>query len=184
MQYTLNPSTARIDKVVKLYYPHKGRETSFTFEYERGQPTNIIEHGFSDPVDLAWYGVGWGEGTDETRKQSPFIDDAQRGVYPVFSASPQFSSVSAQAILDANTEGFFERRRRPERVPVTRVDPDSEPRGGTYEIGDIMRVRIDDGYASSDARRRLVGWKHTHDASPVLEWAVPLGDDPAADEVF
>ncbi len=185
MTYTINPATNRIDKALKLYYPRKGRETGYTFEYERDAETNVVAHGFADPVDFAWLGNGWGEGSDATKLRSEYLDDTLVGIYPPFSTSPSFSSVSEQATLDANTEGFFERRRRPRRIPVTRVDATRYPRWGTYTLGDIMRVEIADGIASTSGRFRLTGWKVDADSPTVdLTWADPLGDDPAEDEVF
>lgn len=149
MQYQLNVATNRIDKAIRLRYPRRGRTTNFVFEYRRGERTNVLQRGFADPVGFAWAGDGWGSGNDDTRLRSSYVDAALRGIYPPYDAAPSWD-VSVQATLDEHTVAAFDRSRRPRRVPVVNVDPDSYPKWGDYELGDVVGLRIDDGYGSTD----------------------------------
>jgi hypothetical protein len=166
MEYTINESTDRIDKQIRLSYPFRGRDTGFLFEYEPTLPGNVIARGFADPVTLAWTGDGWGSGNDQTRLRSPYVDEAQRGVYPPYDGAPVFSTETIQSALDAETQGFFNRVNGPHRAPVLRVDPDLDPTWGTYGLGDIVRARIVDGYGSEDGTRpwRIIGRRVDVDA--------------------
>jgi len=184
MQYVLNPLTNRVDKTLKLYYPTKGRETGFIFEYDRSPGlTNVIERGFGDAVNFAWAGDGWGAtpsgGNEAARLRAPFIDQTQRGQYPPYDAAPSWSTVSEQTTLNQLTEAMFLRTKLPNRVPVIRVDPDAYPQWGDYDLGDIVCVTIDDGYGSTPPtgqRNRITGWQVT--SAPVydLVLADPLPD--------
>lgn len=182
--YSLNATSDRIDKAIKLYYPRKGRDTGFLFEYDRnGPPTNVIARGFADPVDFAWAGDGWGSGNDDTRLRSPYIDESLRNVYPPFDAAPSWSSVIEQDTLDDNTAAWFARHNRPHRVPVVRVDPDKFPRWGDYETGDVANFRIIDGYGSTGLvpqANRIIGWSIDDDTNFDLVLSDPLGE--ATDE--
>jgi hypothetical protein len=177
MTYAINTATDRIDKRIKLFYPRKGRDTRFLFEYERGKPTNVVSRGFADPVEFAWAGDGWGSGNDETRISVAYVDESLRGVYPPFDAAPTFSSVVDPATLADNTAAFFARRNRPKRIPVLRVNPEQSPRWGDAEIGDIVNVRIVDGYGSTGTvptRMRITGTRVGADGGYDLVLADPL----------
>lgn len=168
MAYTIDTSTDRIDKTIRLHYPRKGRDTGFVFEYERSTPdrpvppTNVLARGFADPIDFAWSGDGWGEGQDEDRLRSEYVDETLRGVYPPYDASPTFGTVSEQATLDENTAAWFNRHTPPRLIPVLRVDPDRYPLWGDWTLGDTVHYRCADGYGSSDAAgpqtNRITGW--------------------------
>lgn len=177
-EYTLNATTDRIDKAIKLFFPTKGRDTQFLFEYERGKETNIISYGFADPVTFAWVGDGWGEGTDALRIKSPYVDETLRGVYPPYDAAPSWSDVSEQSTLDEHTEETFGRTNRPRRVPVVRVDPNAYPQWGDYTSGDTANFRIIDSYGSTGItpqRNRTTGRKVTWDGLYDLVLADLLG---------
>lgn len=188
MQYTINATTDRIDKTIKLHYPRKGRDTSYLFEYDRPReskpaPTNIVARGFADPIDFAWVGDGWGSGNDETRLKSAYIDTTLRNVYPPYDAAPSWSSVSVSATLAEHTAAYFARTSRPKRIPVIRVDPDLYPQWGDYTLGDTVQVRINDGYGSTPGvvpeRFRITGTKVASEGTHDLVLADPLG---SADE--
>jgi len=169
MEYSLNATTDRVDKTIRLYYPRKGRDTNFTFEYERATddhpvgPTNIIQRGFTDPVELAWNGDGWSSGNDATRMRSPYIDPTLAGVYPLYDAAPTWSKVTEQTTLDENTAAAFARTRRPFRLPQWQVDPTMSPAWGDWSTGDTVIGKVRDGYGSSTPvvgdRVRITGWK-------------------------
>jgi hypothetical protein len=177
MEYQLNPTTNRIDKAIRLYYPRKGRETNFLYEYKRGVETNVVARGFADPVSFAWVGDGWGSGNDDTRLKTPYIDEALRGVYPPYDAAPTFSSVIQPDTLAANTAAVFARTNRPKRTPVFRVDPKKSPKWGEVGLGDVVSARIDDGYGSTGPipqRVRITGTKVASDNTYEVVLSDPL----------
>lgn len=181
MTYTLNTTTNRIEKAIKLFYPRKGRDTGYLFEYERGKPKNVLARGFADPVQFAWAGDGWGEGADESRLRSAYVDETLRGIYPPYDAAPTWQ-VSTQSTLDEHTAAFFARRDRPKRIPKLRIDPKLYPRWGDYEIGDTVLVRIDDGYGSIPipARYRITGTRVAADLTYEIVLGDPLGEEDDA----
>lgn len=183
MEYTLNPATDRIDKVIRLHYPSKGRDTGFLFEYDPGagpdhpRRSNVLQRGFADPVNFAWAGDGWGTGNDDTRLKSSYVDETLRGVYPPYDAAPSWSTVVEQSTLDEHTDAAFARSNRPKRVPVLRVDPDMDPQWGSYDLGDTVHVRTIDGYGSTGPTPetvRTTGWKVTSDDTYDLVLADPI----------
>lgn len=185
MQYTLNTSTDRIDKAIKLYSPTKGRDTGYLFEYDRAGNTNVVARGFADPIDFAWVGDGWGSGNDATRLRSPYTDESLRGIYPPYMAAPAWSSVKVQATLNDHTDGYFARTNRPKRVPTVRVDPDLSPRWGDYELGDTANFRIIDGYGSTGLipdRFRITSTKVAAGDTIDLTLADPLGVATSGEE--
>jgi hypothetical protein len=182
MDYTFNANTNRIDKTIKLYYPTKGRDTGFRFEYERGKKTNVISRGFADPVKFAWAGDGWGSGNDATRLRSTYVDDTLRGFYPPYEAAPTWSTEIHQDSLDQKTAAYFVRTQRPHPIPVLSVDPDIDPKWGTYGVGDTIGLDVDDGYGSTSVvpqMNRLTAWKNRADQEFDLTFADPLGDATA-----
>lgn len=162
MVYEIDAASDRINKTIRLFYPRKGRDTGFLFEYDRtSEGGNVIARGFADPVQFAWVGDGWGGGEDEDRLRSPYIDETLRGIYPPYDAAPTFQSVSVQETLDDNTAAWFRTHNRPRRIPVLRVDPDRYPKWGDWTLGDQVQVRIDDGYGSTGVgaqTNRITGW--------------------------
>lgn len=156
MHYTINTTTNRIDKTIKLYYPRKGRDTGFVFDYDPPTPdephppaSNVIAVGFADPVAFAWTGDGWGTGSETERLYSSYVDETLRDIYPPFDAAPSWSSVSDPATLAEHTASYFGRASRPRRIPVWQVDPDMTPRWGDYENGDTVTFRQRAGYGST-----------------------------------
>lgn len=180
MQYALNGVTNRIDKQIKLYYPSKGRETNFVFEYDRSPGlTNVIQRGFGDPVNFAWVGDGWGSGQEAARLRSSYEDATKRGVYPPYDSAPSWTTVTEQTTLNELTAATFAHMNTPTRVPVIRVDPDAYPQWGDYALGDVIRFRCTDGIGSTDPdgqRNRITGWKVTSDPVYDLVLADPLPD--------
>jgi hypothetical protein len=163
MLYEIDTGTDRIDKSLKLWYPRKGRDTDFVFEYDRtSSGGNVLARGFADQVEFAWAGDGWGSGSDETKLSSPYVDEDLRGVFPPYEDAPSFSSVIEQETLDENTVAWFAAKNRPRRTPVLEVDPDRYPKWGDWSMGDTAYVRIVDGYGSTGAAgpqtNRITGW--------------------------
>lgn len=186
MSYTLNTTTDRIDKSIELFYPTKGRDTGFLFEFDPGndpdspRPSNVIARGFADPVDFAWAGDGWGSGNDDTRLKSSYVDETLRGVYPPYDAAPQWNSVVEQSTLDEHTAAAFARTNRPRRVPILRVDPDLYPAWGDYTTGDTVQVRTIDGYGStgpSPESWRITARKVTDDVAFDLTLGDPVNTE-------
>lgn len=177
MRYRLNTETNRIDKALRLSYPRKGRTTNFLFEYERGRRTNVLRRGFGDSREFAWVGDGWGSGEGDIRLRAPYVDESLRGIYPPYDAAPSWSEVSVQATLDEHTASWFAHHNRPRRTPVLHVDPNMYPRWGDWETGDVIGVRIIDGYGSTDGvvpqQNRITGWKVSSDGTHEIVLADP-----------
>lgn len=184
MEYTLNTTTDRIDKAIKLFYPTKGRDTGFVFEYERDRATNILKRGFSDPIDFAWTGDGWGSGNDATRLRSIYVDETLRGIYPPYEASPSWSSVTEQATLDEHTAGAFARTKRPLRLPQWQVDPDASPSWGDWVTGDTVTAKVTDGYGSTTPvtgdQYRITGWKVAESGEHFVTPGAPVAPEGEA----
>jgi hypothetical protein len=154
----------RINKAVKLYYPRKGRDTQFLFEYDTdptGQPVgNIVSYRYpKSAASMAWAGDGWGDGADETRLKSSFVDETKRGVFPPFDAAPSFTGVTIQSTLDEHTEATFASSKDSRRVPIITVNPDLPPKWGDFLLGDTARVIIHDGFVQLDGSYRIVGYQ-------------------------
>lgn len=115
-----------------------------------GQRGNITRWGITrDASKMAWRARGWGNGYDADRLLSTQITEARRGAYPPLDvAFTEFSSVEVQATLDENTAAALSRVDHPTRLPVIEINPDAYPRWGDWELGDTVRLRIDDGYGS------------------------------------
>ena len=191
MQYAVNLSTQRIDKTIKLWHPRRGRDTGYLFEFDRGVSTvlspgvyeetyeetygdeartiprqgrsNITRWGVArDASKMAWRARGWGDGIQSARLRSEAITEARRGVYPPLDASFSFSGVTEQSTLDEHTAADLSRVDQPNRLPQVEVNPALFPKWGDWEMGDTVRLRIDDGYGSvgldAPLEVRIVGW--------------------------
>ena len=170
--YAIDASTDRITKTIKLHYPMLERDTGFAFEYDTDDtaaPTNVISRGFTDPVQMAWTGDGWGSGNGPTRLTAPYIDATLLGIYPPYDAAPTWSDELSQAELQTKTNAQFQRTNRPRRSHVLRVNPDMDPKWDEFGLGDCIMLRINDGYASvgvnNPAVYRVTGRKVDYDAN-------------------
>lgn len=124
-----------------------------------GLRSNVVAYRYPRiATGMAWVGDGWGDGTDETRLRSSYVDETKRGVYPPLDAAPTFSGVTEPATLAENTAGAFARTNHPRRLPVLTVNPELDPQWGTYELGDTVRALIGDRYVQVDVVARLVGY--------------------------
>lgn len=175
MQYTVNLATNRIEKRLKLWYPHRGRDTKFVFEFDGStarreidtypetypdtyagslstpaSTTNITAWGVNATSrNMAWRARGWGDGSEEDRLMSQQINEARRGVYPPYDASfTGFTGVSEQTTLDENTAGALSHVDHPIKLPLVKINPEKYPKWGDWELGDTVHLRINDGYGS------------------------------------
>jgi hypothetical protein len=150
----------QIVKTIRLFHPTKGTDRGHLFEYQRGARTNILRRGLTvDASNMAWRIRGWGAGADTSRLLSEQTTEARRGVYPITDTQANLSSVVEQGTLADGTAAQLARSDHPTVLPTIEVDPDLDPVWGTYGTGDTVHVRIDDGYASTDAAHRILGYK-------------------------
>ncbi len=186
--YSLNLTTNRINKTIKLFYPQRGRTTNYLFEYEFGSAatadtyvetyedaypgsdravrgrTNITRWGITrDASKMAWRARGWGDGIETSKLRSESITEARRGVYPPLDVAFKASTgVSVQATLDELTTGELARVDHSIRLPIIEIDPAKHPRWGDWTLGDTVMLRIDDGWGSIGVdvpvAYRIIGW--------------------------
>ncbi len=195
MAMTYTVSGDRIIKELRLYHPTKGRDTGHLFEYDApiamtdpyldvytdtyGAPgltpstANILAYKYPRSArQMAWSGTGWGDGTNEMRLQSPFLDESKRGIYPPMVGAPTFSGVTVQTTLDEHVGAYFATAGDPIRVPVVTVDSAQPPVCGDYVIGDPVHLRIDDRYTQIAAGYRITGFDMDVDTdTPSLTFA-------------
>ena len=167
MRYTLDAET--IGKEIRLHYPGRGRDMRgdashrFEFEFDTSptSKTNVIDRGVvNDATEQAWRIRGWGEGMDATRLRSQSVGhDAGAGYLPVDQA-PSWSTVAQQSTLNAHVSRQLSLYQSPARIPSVTVDPNMEPRWGSYGLGDVVPLDIRDisPLSSYGGPARIVGW--------------------------
>lgn len=162
MQYAINADGGKIDKSILLSYPQQGldRSNEIGFEYIRGKETNILNRGLTrDASKMAWRMRGWGAGADVARLNTIRIQDANRGVYPFFDGQGSFSGVVVQGTLDDNTAAALATNDHVIEIPMLEVNPNRDPKWGTYGLGDTFNIDMDDGYCSAQGPHRIIGYK-------------------------
>jgi len=167
MEYTLGVDT--IGKAIRLHYPTRGRDMRgdashrFEFEFDTSptSKTNVIDRGVvHDAADLAWRVRGWGEGIDADKPRAQNVDSAAGAGYLPADASPSWSTVRYVTTLRGHVAEHLNLFGRPRRVPSITVDPKADPQWGSYGLGDIVPVDVQDisPLSSYTGPARIVGW--------------------------
>lgn len=150
-----------IERRLHFDYPATGRQTDHVFEVG----TNCALFNYSeDGGELTNFvlGIGAGEGDDKLISQS-FLSPVNEALS--LDASIAHIDVSVSDTLDAHVARRMQRGRHPiRRVGITLV-PDSIPVLGSFDVGDIVRVRARRGWLSIDDSFRIVDLSITLDGS-------------------
>lgn len=143
-------------------YPATGRQTDHVFEVG----TNCALFSYSeDGADLAHYvlGVGAGDGADDKLTVSDFEPPVNEALS--LDASISHVDVSDPTTLAEHVARRLTRGKKPiRRIGIT-VVPDTEPVLGSFDVGDIVRVRARKGWLNVDDSFRIVDLAITLDSS-------------------
>lgn len=158
-------SGGTVTKVLWLSYPQAGRDVGALFEAD-ARGGNILPgyRASRSARGTAWVGAGWGDGSDEARLTSAYVDETKRGVLVPLEASPSFSGVTVQGTLDDHVAATFASSASTRQTITIPVDPDRDPRWGDVRLGDTVYVRIDDRFtqigtdSAGPVAHRFVGW--------------------------
>jgi hypothetical protein len=145
---------ANITHTLRLHYPMRGRNTGYVLSWDGG--TNMLGMAFTESSrDRAqrFVAIGDGEGTAQARFAAE--DPNLLGVLPLLEASSAFTGVKEQATIEAHARRGLALNSRAAKVPTFTLDPDAEPRWGTYITGDIVRAAIADGWVQYSGLCRI-----------------------------
>lgn len=141
---------------LRLHHPMRGRNTGFVLSWDGGTTMlGMSVHESSRQRAQAFFAVGAGEG--ERQITSSVQDPNLLGVLPLVEASGSWIDVSVQATLNAHANRELQLNKRASILPSFTLNPDAEPRWGTYLVGDTVRVVVDDGWVQIDGFYRIVG---------------------------
>lgn len=171
MTYTIGgPDLDQIVKTVTLSYPRQGVDyrdqagfefarSGTGFEYQRNEKSNVLRREVDrDSSKMAWRKRGWGTGQDVSRVYADAVDEAKRGVYPIYE-DDLLTSITEPTTMQERTDGSLIETKDTKRLPSFEVDVNLDPKWGTYWTGDIFDVTIIDGFASLTGAHRIVGFK-------------------------
>ncbi|MGY6501650.1 MAG: hypothetical protein ACXIVQ_12280 [Acidimicrobiales bacterium] len=141
-----------------LYHPRRARETVYEWSLDPSGTRNVIDYALYESSRQRvqrFVAVGQGEGADQL--VSVVEDASLLGVLPLVEGQGAWVDVSRANTLLSHAQRALSLDRRAARTPQLITDPAAEPRLSTYRLGDIVDVRIDDGWAQINSRFRIVG---------------------------
>ena len=160
-------SGARVRRLV-LGHPSVGqdRTADAVFAY----PGNVISYRVQrsgDRMANRVWGIGSGEGPTQLVER---VSDPQTWAegYPLLDGEVSRTTVTERTTLYGHAAAALAQRSRPVAYPQLVVRSDMHPTFGSYAVGDLVRVRIDDPYRFPD------GWPDA--ALRVLQIRVAVGD--------
>ena len=119
--------------------------------------------------------IGPGEGESQLVRHAE--DPSLVGRLPLIEQSGSWMDVTRANTLQQHANRELQLNSRASRTVTATLDPAAEPRLGSYIVGDIMHVKIDDGWAQYDGKARIVARTINVDAKGAetvdLEFAEP-----------
>lgn len=147
---------------LRLHYPMRGRNTGYVLSWDGGTTMlGMSVHESSRQRAQRVVALGAGEGAKQTRfvAQDPNLI----GVLPPRTMVETFPDVSEQATIEGHARRLLGLNKRASVVPSFTLNPDVEPRWGTYITGDTVRVVVNDGWVQIDGVYRVIARSITVD---------------------
>lgn len=157
---TIHPTTGDYVITFNLLYPTTGRETNHVFELG----TNVSFVNYSSDgkgITTRWLGFGTGQGAgvlySTAYDPGAFGYEGGTRSYQLLEDVASWPDVVNQATLDEHVARRLIQSTTPSRLIVLNHYPDTEPRLGTYQIGDQCTVTASRGFVQLDrALHRIV----------------------------
>lgn len=158
-------SANAVNMTLRLSYPFRGRDTGYRFEMYGGTPPvrtsgsgNVLAAGLTETSEnrvSRFTAVGPGEG--ESQLVAHAFDSELDARLPMIEKGGAWMDVTRIRTLQQHANRALQLDSRASRTPTLTVDPGAEPRLGSYIVGDIAHVAIDDGWAQFDDKARIIG---------------------------
>lgn len=146
------------DKKVNTFVPQRGSVLKqIVFEYG----VNMLDYTLTeDGTDMVNEIVaqGAGNGTSMLVSQASSANYLQQS-YKRRSATPAYKDVEVQATLDKYAQRDLQQRQVPQVIATITVSGSQQPAFGAYNLGDIVPVKIVDGWVRVDSLYRIYGMK-------------------------
>jgi len=146
------------ERVFIPYQPKKGNTLPGLLQYKQHfQSYYLPRYGMSISNDDATIGPGDAEATLIGYAQ----DWASQVKYGLMQTTNSWGDAKTKAALNARSRTFVNDHKTPTVVPGITIRGDAGPFLGSYTIGDITRVNINNGYDQLDDTIRISGFQLT-----------------------
>jgi len=139
-----------------LSYPYRGRVTDLVFDSSKNvRLLNWNQDGLRMANLIAAQGAG--EGDEMT--QATAADPGKLATYPLLEDVTMHKDVAVQQTIIDHAAQDLRRQANPVEGVEVEIDPDDDTSGlGSFIVGDVVRVKVDDGFINIDKQMRVMGY--------------------------
>lgn len=141
-------------KTFNIYYPYRGRVTGLTWEIGVHCDYNgwgMDATQMANSVDA----IGAGEGATMIIANA---SDPGTG-YPLLEMDAAHKTVIEQTTLTSHAQDLLAARRLPSTMPDVNLRPTQDTSFGAFQVGDVVTLRGNDGFAAIDGGYRIMNYE-------------------------